>query len=302
MSKSALLDKFKRVERIACGSRLKRFLAVPFRYLFAISFRTIYRLTGKPLLKKTKLFFGVPFYVNLPAGTDIFITGGKSDDAELRLAKFLIKTLKQDDIFLDIGAHFGYFSLLAKECTGNGGRIYSFEGSKRNCAILEKNVKDTAGIYIFNNIVGRTNGVGEIYEFPAVHSEYNTIYPQQYEKQSWYKKSAGVVSKVESITMDSFCAKEKIPSAIVKIDAEGAEYDILLGADIFLSSQGTVIIMEFLSEERSNENHRHAAAFLKQKGYGLFVINQHGHLLDCADPGTWLRENRMSSDNLVFKK
>src|SRR5689334_11959392 len=98
MRNSLLLDRFKKVERIAKGSRIRRMLFNPLKYSYAIFFRLVCdRLFKVSQLVKTKLFFNEGFYVRLPAGTDIFITGGKSDDSELRLTKFFIRNLGNGD-------------------------------------------------------------------------------------------------------------------------------------------------------------------------------------------------------------
>lgn len=75
--------------------------------------------------------------IALPASTDIYLTGGKSHDSEIRLAKFLIKNLNQGDNFVDIGAHYGYFTLLGAHLVGKGGRVF-FEPGKSTYSLLEK--------------------------------------------------------------------------------------------------------------------------------------------------------------------
>lgn len=46
--------------------------------------------------------------------------------------------LKPGATVLDIGAHHGYFSLLAARCVGKGGRVYAFEPAPGNFQILKK--------------------------------------------------------------------------------------------------------------------------------------------------------------------
>ncbi|MER3497271.1 MAG: hypothetical protein C4308_00855 [Chitinophagaceae bacterium] len=86
-----LLTQFSKVETIARSSPLKKLFRIPLRYIVAKVYQVILcPLTGKSFLLQARLFYGKPFLVNAPAALDIFIAGGKTDDSELRLTKFLI--------------------------------------------------------------------------------------------------------------------------------------------------------------------------------------------------------------------
>jgi len=112
----SLQDQFEKVENLAKGSKLRRLLQNPSKYIFAIFARkVIYPLFKRGIKQKTKLFFGKKITVTLPAGSDIYLTGGKAHDSEIRLTKFILKNLAQDDVFIDVGAHFGFFTRLASE-------------------------------------------------------------------------------------------------------------------------------------------------------------------------------------------
>jgi hypothetical protein len=136
------IQKLNHVERVATYSKFQRFLNHPIKYALAIGFRTIiYPIVKKEWKLKASLFFGKEMLIALPAATDIFLTGGKSHDSEIRLARFLINNLKAHDVFFDIGAHYGYFSLLAAELIDNEGAVYSFEPSSKTYTILSANVQ-----------------------------------------------------------------------------------------------------------------------------------------------------------------
>ena len=70
-----LQDSFSKVEKIATASKFRRMLYHPAKYFHAILFSKVLSGIFKATqLKKTNLFWGKSFYVNLPAGTDIYIT------------------------------------------------------------------------------------------------------------------------------------------------------------------------------------------------------------------------------------
>ena len=162
------------VEYLATASKLHRFLASPWRYINSVIFRqTMYRWTKRGKFAQAQTFFQTPMTLLLPAATDIYLTGGKTHPSEIRLTKFLIQHLKEGNTFFDVGAHFGYFSLLAAKCIGTKGKILAFEPSKSTFELLQKNTAAHPNIRIFNNAVSDSSEIISFYEFPVLYSEYN---------------------------------------------------------------------------------------------------------------------------------
>ena len=127
---SSFLRQLAHVEKLAASSRWHRLLHAPGRYIYAIGFRTlVYARTRRGVFRQVNTFFGVPMQVVLPAGTDLYLTGGKTHDSEIRLARLLLETLRPGDDFVDVGAHFGYFALLAAQLVGPTGRVRAYEAS-----------------------------------------------------------------------------------------------------------------------------------------------------------------------------
>ena len=50
------------------------------------------------------------------------------------------KNLEKGEVVLDIGAHIGYYTLIAAKIVGNEGKVFAFEPAPDNYALLEKNV------------------------------------------------------------------------------------------------------------------------------------------------------------------
>jgi FkbM family methyltransferase len=59
---------------------------------------------------------------------------------EAPLTRYIESTLRSGDGFIDVGAHQGYFSLLAGSRVGNSGGVLAIEALTRNAAQLQKNV------------------------------------------------------------------------------------------------------------------------------------------------------------------
>lgn len=275
----------------------------PLRYLYAIGFRTfIYPNTRKGILVQAPTFFGTPMQIMLPAGTDIFLTKGKSHCSEISLAKFLIQNLENGDHFLDVGAHFGYFSLLASTIVGDRGCVIAIEASHGTFEILTQNTKNQKNITALHAAISDHIGTLTFYEFPVLFSEYNSLKVQQYEQERWYNKFPPQQREVEAVTIDGIIKKQNLFPKIIKIDVEGAELKVIAGAKQTLSETSPIIVMEYLEPNRQNEPHRAAVEFLHNLSYQYFIINQNGTLESCPDIEAYLLANKLESDNIVFLK
>lgn len=300
MEKTKLIEELNKVEKLTNASKLSRFINSPINYVIAISHRQwVYKKTKEGLLRDAETFFGRKMQVMLPAGIDIFITNAKSHSSEIRLAKYLINHLNQGDTFFDIGAHFGYFTLLASYLVGNLGKVFSFEASNSTFKILSHNVKDYSNIKTHHQAVSNNNEPLKFYEFPVLFSEYNSSDITQYQHDDWFYLNKPTRVIVEATTLNQL---QHLQPKIIKIDVEGAEQKVMEGGLEFLKNNNAVIIMEYLEPKRYNVSHRNALAMIQQLGYSINVINKDGFLSSCDDIETYLANKKLESDNVVFVK
>lgn len=211
-----MIEKVEYVERVSLKNRVEKLLYHPLRYSFAMLFKElVYPVTKRKLKVQAKLFFGDKMKVALPASTDIFLTGGKSHSSEIRLAKFLILNLKESDVFFDIGAHYGYFSLLASALTGKSGMVFAFEPSPESYEILKENSKGYTQMNTYNYAVSDTESTLVFYQFPNLYSEYNSFDISQFIDQPWFDDNRPKNIHVQTVSIDSMVEKwNKIPHII----------------------------------------------------------------------------------------
>lgn len=158
----------------------------------------------------------------------------------------------KSDIFIDIGANIGFYSILFSK---KFKQIYSFEPNKRNYLVLEKNIKrnNTKNINIFNF------GLGETEDFLRGHS--NT-------KGELFQTSGFAVSKSNSKGEEVLIKKGddvlhfKDRDISIKIDVEGFELFVLKGLERTLTNNYCVLQIE-IWEKNNNEIQN----FLKLLGY-----------------------------------
>ena len=264
--------------------------------------KVAYPLIKKEWFKKVTPFFGVPMTIALPSGTDILFHGIKAHDSEIRLSKFLTRELKPDAVFIDVGAHHGYYSLLASTMVGRGGKVLAIEASQHSFDLLQQNTSGHNNIRIYHNAAGEETGEITFYEYPGPYAEYNTIIKGAYDHAKWKNKVKETVTRVNTITLEEILNENKINQAVIKIDVEGGEYAVLKGMGQKLQQGTYTIIMEYLYSEDSENTHHQAIYFLKQNGYSCYYINVAGEteMIDRIDE--YMVSKSFTSDNLVFRK
>lgn len=303
MYKEQLLNNIKVVERIALASKVRRMLKHPLKYIDAVFFREfIYKRTKKEKEVTCNTFFDTPMHVFLPSSTDIYLTGGKSHDSEIRLARFLIQHLEPQDTFVDVGAHYGYFSLLAAKLVGTEGKVYSFEAAPTTYKILDKNQGLSNNITILNRAVSDEEADLVFYEFPNLYSEYNSLHIEQFDQEDWFEEYQPKAVTIKSIILDEFLAKENSVPTVIKIDVEGAEYKVIKGLQQSLTKHHPIVVLEYLSDERGNEAHKNAEALLQSLGYQAHLINKEGTVQPVASITQYLQAHQLDSDNIAFIK
>jgi FkbM family methyltransferase len=121
---------------------------------------------------------------------------------------------------LDLGAHIGYFTLLAARAVGSTGRVYAFEPDPANYKFLCHNIALNGMQDIVTTVpkaVADTSGTRPFFAHPK-HSVMSSFWGEG--------GSDGAVS-VECTTVDDFLDGCQID--VVKLDVEGAELDALRG-------------------------------------------------------------------------
>ena len=135
-----------------------------------------------------------------------------------------IKFLEQDDIVIDIGAHCGYFGKL---CLDKGSKnVFLYEPDEANYNLLLKNLSAYDG-WKSNNIAvwkEESDSLPFYTYFEYKNTGLNSVFKSPHIKPSEIKK-------VKSVSLDSILSSfDKVN--ILKIDAEGSEYDIIMNSTL----------------------------------------------------------------------
>src|SRR5690606_28953815 len=161
-----------------------------------------------------------------------------------------------------IGAHVGYFSLLAHTIVGKKGKVISIEPASTSHLILQSNFKEKNNHVLINDLVADDNHTVSFYQFPHLYAEYNTTDITQFNDEEWIKAHPPQQVALKATTIDTLVDNLKLKPTYIKIDVEGAEYKVMKGGQHFFATHQPVIIMEFLSDKRKNNNHKLAEKHL----------------------------------------
>jgi len=136
---------------------------------------------------------------------------------EYRKVNALASVLRVGDVFYDIGANVGFYSLLAARLVGIEGHVYAFEPLPRNLEYLSRHI--------------RMNNCRNITIVPcAVADCTSKRYFTVPNSSTGHFSEAGEL-EVETITLDDFLFDRHARSPnIIKADIEGAEIEMLEGA------------------------------------------------------------------------
>lgn len=165
----------------------------------------------------------------LPAGGGKVwrVLGGTYEREQTRLFE---RVVAPGDAVLDLGAHLGYYTLLASRLVGGAGRVYSFEPDPENAWYLRRHA--------------RLNGCRNVaVEESAVGDRPGSIHFQQGRGSGTGRVSDAGALRVRGVRLDDFVEERQIRPAVVKIDVEGAERAVLEGAREVLRSHRPVLFL-----------------------------------------------------------
>ena len=264
------------------GSRLKRVFKDPVKTIPYFIINVLSKLHPFKISYKTLWGDTMKFY--LPEGNAIYYYGF----FEPGLTNFFINSLKNSDIFFDVGAHVGYYSLLSSELVGNTGKIHSFEPTPRTFLTLKENVSLKKNVTVNNCAVMDTEDEIEFIDYGPKYSAFNSFRNRDNEETMLTKPNT---VRTKTISLDHYCAVRNIVPTIIKIDAEGAEHIILKSMHHILSKHRPIITIEVAGGEEWKENCALSIEHLLNRGYCAYEITIEGYLLPHIPRETYLYEN-----------
>jgi FkbM family methyltransferase len=206
------------------------------------------------------------------------LIAGKFENPEV---SFVLRFLAHGMTVLDIGAHHGYYTLLAAKSVASRGKVFSFEPSPRERRALRWNtiLNRRINIRIQPFALGNTRGESSLYVADHFNSGLNSLRPQV------------VVSDVVRVpitvtTLDSWIAAHPLKKVdFIKLDVEGGELDVLKGAQQFLSRHPRPVILAEVQDVRTTPwgyPAKDILTFLADRQFSWFSLTSAGSLVELS--------------------
>lgn len=190
----------------------------------------------------------------------------KINDQPLKaIEQLLHQHYAADKVYFDVGANFGLRSLFYLV---NGRICYLFEPNEE-CNVLTKRLFEQNNFTngkLVTKIVGPENKMVKFYISSS--SYLSSVYKEHVVELQDLKKEV----ELEQITIDDFIEKEGLQHkvGIIKVDVEGLEYEVCLGARRLLESESVCLLVEILPTSRNKDQ---LFTFLQERGYAVYCID-----------------------------
>jgi FkbM family methyltransferase len=171
-------------------------------------------------------------------------------------------TIGAGDVVIDIGAHIGAFSVWAAT-QAISGQIYAFEPNDENYLLSEENktLNDLKNLHIFNLAVSNKSGEAVLF-----NSEYHNM------THSFFEDGTQSKEIVRTISLGEILQENRIDRVnYLKIDAEGAEYLIVLNAPSKVLGKIDKIFIEYHDNLDHGHNFKELVRYLIGNGFQVEI-------------------------------
>lgn len=202
------------------------------------------------------------------------------------------KVLSQGGCFIDVGANIGLHALYAAKLVGKNGRVLALEPHPTSKDILFQNM-DINGLLDWVEVLqlAASDKAGEevTFECLANHPCLSGIRVSEIFVKKYQDEVQPIT--VQTTTIDELVSKYKIAPDLIKIDVEGAEYNVFQGCVKTIKQHKNVqFIFEYTQEMGEQVMHKgvgqEIAAFFKEHGFKIYRIEEELHAISYEDFST----------------
>ena len=195
---------------------------------------------------------------------------------EIRETRLVRRLLRRGDTFVDVGANIGWFTLVAARCVGQQGRVIAFEPSSSVFAQLARNVALNSAPNVVLERLALSHSCGTALLSNAAPDNGGTRHITLGDRRP--EDVAG--EPVATMTLDAYVETAGLKRIrLIKIDVEGAEFDVLSGMRSALKRQACDYVIIEVEDGRLVQEGRSSMEllrFLSECGYTLSSIGLFG--------------------------
>ena len=202
------------------------------KYLSALARR-------KNALVEAETFWGDKMNVLLPTAAWSLLAYGFFEEG---LTTMVLKHVGQGQVFYDIGAHFGYYTLLAHRLVGPGGQVHAFEPTPSTHAILQSNAAGRENVFLNGCATFCECTVLPFHDYGPTYSAYNSF--RKARLGGLIRPPEPTTIDVQTTTVDEYVKSTQTAPDFVKIDAESTEMEVLKGMEETLAKSRPIVSLE----------------------------------------------------------
>lgn len=204
---------------------------------------------------------------------------------------FLKKNLRPGEVFVDIGANIGAYTLIAAKLVTQSGKVFAFEPAKYVYDQLQNNILLNAfeNIQVEKLALFNKNTVLSLKISSSANLGMSSIHN--------HDEETGEIEMVPAITGDDFFMQINTTKIdLIKLDIEGAELFALQGLRQTIQKFRPLIVTELSAAilQRSKINKTDIIDFMKQLHYEIRGINVEGAIVSIDE------NNLNDSENVAF--
>ncbi len=191
---------------------------------------------------------------------------------------YLEKVLSPGKTFVDVGASFGIYTVVASRMVGTAGRVLAFEPSVQSFSVLRRNIEinNLKNVLAFRVALSEERGGAWLYHAPDPSGN------------SLGRDPSFDGAAEEVITESLDCALERASVDrvdVIKMDVQGAEELVLRGANKVVNTMRPLIIFEVYPNgaEYLGLSSNGARKMLEGLGYEFFRVGEPGPI-DWTEP------------------
>jgi len=183
---------------------------------------------------------------------------GLFDQLELRIIRRLL--VRGGDL-VDVGASIGLYTINAAKSLRGAGQVLALEPNPKQRARLEENLElnHCANVIVSGLAAAAEPGRVNLYVPRDGDSAWASLSHDRVRASVW--GDGADVLEIEAATLDDIVAQHGVQPAVVKIDVEGLELDVLRGAGELLNRRPALLV------EIGEENLQQIRVELGRRGY-----------------------------------
>lgn len=217
-----------------------------------------------------------------------------SGSFEEKETEYLRRNIQHDWVCFDIGACFGWYSILFSRIVGLAGQVHAFEPvpDNRECLMANLKLNEASNIKVNPFALGEELSTTKIYvPFDGVSGSL----------RAHAKPDDCKIIDIDVSTLDNYVNENDLTRVdFIKADIEGAEFLMLKGAEDTLRKYRPILMLEVQAHSSRLFGYEPEDLFqwLQGIGYRAYYVDSNYELVDCAEV---LGTSNLPDYNFVFK-